>query len=131
MSRRNYIQRPPLNPHRPLPKRSCIRCFKGNVDTFVIVYGDEEWVAGSIIALTKMSDDEAIGTVEAMRRQHKAKPGDRHLSPIRICAECAAASNVGKRLPLYTEADVEEGGQFDGIIQTDEHTRRALGHSDA
>lgn len=119
----NFIQRWHLR--RGAPPASCIRCYQPHIDSFVFVYGDAEWTAGALIALTGIDADEALSTVEVMRRQHASKPDERHPANVRLCPACLAQCNV--EVPLYTQAQIDQGGEMHGIIQTDEHMRRALG----
>lgn len=123
----SYVQR--MHTRRGLPPDPCIRCYAGHTDTFFVVFGDIEWQAGALAAVTGIDEDEAIGTSEVMRAENGAKPDERIPSFIRICRTCMAQSRVS--VPLYTTDQLQlivgEDMEFDGIVQTDEHTRRALG----
>jgi hypothetical protein len=117
-----------MHTRRGLPPRPCIRCYAKDTDTFFFIFGDAEWTAGVLSAVVDLSVDEALGTVEVMRREHGTKPDVRHPAHIRLCAACMARSKVNTT--LYTAAQLEQverkGGELQGFVQTDEHTRRAL-----
>lgn len=115
---RDRIQRFP----GPGPKRSCIRCMRGGVDTFFVGYGDGEWNAGVLMAVISLSDDEAIATVQAMRAEHGTKWDDRHPFFIRLCADCAAKSKVTPTLYEWDEIQrrMAEAIPLEGYNQTDE-----------
>jgi hypothetical protein len=119
----SYIQRWHLR--HGAPRHSCIRCYEKDTDTFFFVFGDAEWTAGALSAVAGLDVDEALRTVEVMRAEHDAKHDVRHPAYIRLCAACLALSKV--TVPLYTTTQIEQSGEFHGIVQTDEHTRRALG----
>lgn len=120
----HFIQR--WHTRRGLPHNPCIRCYD-ETDTFFFVYGDAEWTGAAVMAVVGLDAEEAHGTVEVMRRQHGRPPDERHTAYIRMCANCMAQS--GTSVPLYTEAELTVEGGFKGlgIVQTDEHMRRALG----
>jgi hypothetical protein len=98
---------------------------RGGTQTFFLIYGDAEWTGGVVCAAVGLDVDEALATVEAMRSQHGTRHQERVTSQIRLCTACAAKSKI--RLVLYSQDELEQGGEFDAITQTDEHTRRALG----
>jgi hypothetical protein len=120
----DYIQRWHLR--RGAPRHACLRCYAKDTETFFFIYGDAEWTAAAISAVAGLDTDEALNVVAGMRGEHDTAPDVRHSAFIRLCAACLAQSPV--TVPLYTNEQIRAGGEFQGIIQTDEHTRRALGH---